>query len=195
MVATESHRKSVLQGLREHGVDIATVSGQGRYIPLDATEALSTFMESAGPDRERFLSTFGALIRHAGAAGGENKRVVVFGEMVAVLCAKDRMKDAIELEQLWNELAQTHSFYLRCAYPMTEELRGEPYTTICAEHSAVVQVEARFLRPRRRSTFTRSQSRNRSLGREECRREPWYPCWAGIRLKTFPSRVSVVPPC
>ena len=66
----------------------------------------------------------------------------MFGEMVAVLCAAGRMKAAIELEQLGNELAETHSFYVRCAYPMTEELNGEPYATICAEHSSVLPTEA-----------------------------------------------------
>ena len=50
----------------------------------------------------------------------------------------DRFRVEIELEQLGNELAQTHSFHVRCAYPMTEELKGEPYATLCAEHSAVL---------------------------------------------------------
>ena len=72
----------------------------------------------------------------------EHKRVVLFGEMVALLCAEGRMKAAIELEQLWNELIQTHSFHLRCAYPMTEELKGGLYAAICEEHSAVLAAEA-----------------------------------------------------
>jgi hypothetical protein len=75
-------------------------------------------------------------------AESKHKGVVLFGEMVALLCAAGRMNAAIELEQLWNELAQTHSFRLRCAYPMTEELKGEPYAAICAEHSAVLSAEA-----------------------------------------------------
>jgi hypothetical protein len=62
--------------------------------------------------------------------------------MVALLYAEGRIKAAIELERLWNELAQTRSFHLRCAYPMTEKLRGEPYEAICAEHSAVLPAEA-----------------------------------------------------
>jgi DNA-binding NarL/FixJ family response regulator len=142
VVATESHRNGLSQRLQARNVGVAAAIEQGRYIPLDAAETLSTFMESAGPNWERFLSTFGALIRCAETvAEGKHKRVVVFGEMVAVLCAEGRMKAAIELEQLWNELAQTHSFYRRCAYPMTEELKGKPYATICAEHSAVLPAE------------------------------------------------------
>jgi DNA-binding NarL/FixJ family response regulator len=139
VVATESHRNGLLQGLQIRGVDTAAAAQQEHFLVLDAAEVLSKFMENAGPSRERFLSTVAPLIR---CAEIKHKRVELFGEMVALLCADGRMKAAIELEQLWNELAQTHSFRLRCAYPMTEELKGEPYEAICAEHSAVLSAEA-----------------------------------------------------
>ena len=139
VVVTESHRNGLLQRLQARGVDIAAADEQERFVLLDAAEVLSTFMEDAGPNRERFLSTITPLIRRAEI---KHKRVVVFGEGVGVLCAEGRIKAAIELEQLWNELAQTHSLHLRCAYLMTEELKGEPYTAICAEHSAVLAAEA-----------------------------------------------------
>jgi DNA-binding NarL/FixJ family response regulator len=139
VVATESHRNGLLQGLQARGVDTAAATQQEQFLLLDAAESLSKFMENAGPSRERFLSTVAPLIR---CAEIKHKRVELFGEMVALLCADGRMKAAIELEQLWNELAQKHSFRLRCAYPMTEELKGEPYAAICAEHSAVLSAKA-----------------------------------------------------
>jgi hypothetical protein len=139
VVATESHRNGLLRGLQARGVDTAAAAQQEHFLLLDAAEALSTFMENAGPSRARFLSTVAPLIR---CAEIKHKRVELFGEMVALLCADGRMKAAIELEQLWNELAQTHSFHLRCAYTMTEELKGEPYAAILAEHSAVLSAEA-----------------------------------------------------
>jgi DNA-binding NarL/FixJ family response regulator len=139
VVATELHRKNLLQGLQARGVDTATADEQERFFLLDAAEVLSTFMENAGPNRKRFLSAIAPLIR---CAEIKHQRVELFGEMVALLCADGRIKAAIELEQLWNELAQTHSFRLRCAYPMTEALKGEPHAAICAEHSAVLSAEA-----------------------------------------------------
>lgn len=139
VVATESHRSGLLRGLQARGVDTAAAAQQERLLLLDAAQALSTFMENAGPSRERFLSTVAPLIR---CAEIEHKRVELFGEMVALLCADGRMKAAIELERLGNELAQTHPVFIRCAYPMTEELKGEPYAAICAEHSAVLSAEA-----------------------------------------------------
>ncbi len=142
VVATESHRKSLLQRLQRHGVNTIAAIEQGRYVPLDAVESLSAFMDSTGPNRNRFLSTFGPLICSAKiAAGVQNNSVLVFGEMVALLWAEGRMEAAIELEQLWNELAQTHLFHLRCAYPMSQGLKGEPYASICAEHSVILPAE------------------------------------------------------
>ena len=139
VVATESHRNGLLQGLQARGVDTAAAAQQEHFLLLDAAEALSKFMENAGPSRERFLSTVAPLIR---CAEIKHKRVELFGEMVALLCADGRMEAAIELERLGNELAQTHAVFIRCAYPMTEELKGEPYAAICAEHSAVLSAEA-----------------------------------------------------
>ncbi len=140
VIATESHRNGLLLGLQARAVDIVVADEQERFVLMDATEVLSTFMEDAGPNRERFLSTISPLIR---CAEDKHKRVVVFGEAVGVLCAEGRVEAAIELEQLWNELIQTHSFHLRCAYLMIEELKGEPYyAAICAEHFAVLAGEA-----------------------------------------------------
>ena len=135
VVVTESHRKSLLQSLQARGVDLADAIAQRSLLLLDAAEVLSNFMEEVGPNRERFLSAFEPLIR---AAEMRRQAIFVLGEGVGILCAEGRVKAAIELEQLWNELAQTHTFHVHCAYPMMEELKGEPHALICAEHSAVV---------------------------------------------------------
>jgi DNA-binding NarL/FixJ family response regulator len=142
LIATESHRQSLLLRLQVRDVDTAAAIRAGRYISLDASEALSAFMENSGPNQQRFLSTIGELVRSTVvAAESRDKRVVVFGEMVGLLCAEGRMHAAVELERLWNELAQACFFCLHCAYPMLEELKGWPYATICAEHSAIYQDE------------------------------------------------------
>ena len=136
---TAAHLKDSFQRLPAHCVDSAAASEERRYISLDVAEVLPTIMDADGPNRESFLSRLGSVVRRAGAVAGLNHRkVVVLGEMVAVLCAEGKLKAAIEVEQLWNELARTNDFHLCCAYPMTEDLKGSPYATICAEHSAVL---------------------------------------------------------
>ena len=82
VVATESHRDSLLPRLQAHGVDIAAAIEQGRYISLDAADTLSTFMLNDMPDPVRFLKVVGNLIVTAAkAVKGEQARVAVFGEV------------------------------------------------------------------------------------------------------------------
>lgn len=141
-VMTGTHQRGLLRRLTAQGIAVERARAQGRLVVADAVEALSKFMEPRGPNRQRFLREFGTIIRNAEAAADvKNKRVVVFGEMVAVLWKQKKHEAAIRLEQLWNELARTHFFHVRCAYPAKAfqgEMAGEPYHTICAEHSVVV---------------------------------------------------------
>ena len=141
---TKSHRSGVEKRLIAEGIDMSGATKNGRLTILDADQALGEFMEANGPNRERFLVLFGTAIREAEAAAlAKNRRVVVFGEMVAVLWAQKKFNAAIRLEELWNELALTHSFYVCCAYPKSEfhgTLKSEPYAKICAQHSEIVAV-------------------------------------------------------
>ena len=68
VIATESHRKNLLQRLREHGVDIVAAVEQGRYISLDVADTLSTFMVNDRPDPARFLKVAGSLVAAAAKA-------------------------------------------------------------------------------------------------------------------------------
>jgi len=143
-VMTRSHRTSLQKRLMMQGIDAGEAKKTGRLTLLDAVEALNGFMDANGPNRERFLLQFGDTIRRSQAAAvAKNRRVVAFGEIVAVLGEQKRYDAVIRLEQLWNELALTHPLYLCCAYPASlfqEQPKGEPYASICAEHSDVVSV-------------------------------------------------------
>ncbi len=145
VVATPAHREGLTQRLEDRGLDTAAAIEQGRYILLDAAETLSKFMLEGWPDPERFAEAMGNVIARAKEASGPNGRLAVFGEMVAILWAQGKFDTAIRLEQLWNQLRQTHSFSLRCAYPMAgfnREDHGEPFLKICSEHSHVIPGES-----------------------------------------------------
>ena len=141
-VITKAHQKGLLRRLSAQRIDLGDAVRCGRLVVVDASEALSKFMEPSGPNRQKFFREFGGIIRKAEAAADvKHRRVIAFGEMVAVLWKQKKYDSAIRLEQLWNELARTHFFYLRCAYPAKAfrgEMKGEPYHTICAEHSIVL---------------------------------------------------------
>jgi PAS domain S-box-containing protein len=139
IIATVAHIDNLAQQLSGQGIDLGKAKAECRYIALDATEVLSKFMVGGRPDPARFSETVGEIITRAtGAARDENRRVVAFGEMVALLWAEGQSEAAIQLEKLWNELAKTYSFALHCAYPMQGFCRQElkdSLLKICKEHT------------------------------------------------------------
>jgi hypothetical protein len=141
VVATESHRNSLLPRLEAHGVDIAAAIEQGRYVALDAAEALPTFMLGGMPDPVRFLKVLGNLIARAEeAAKREQARVAIFGEMCHLLWAQGNAEAAIEVEKLGNQLIKTYDVDILCGYSLSSVQGGMDrhiFQQICAEHSAV----------------------------------------------------------
>lgn len=145
VIATQVHVDGLTQRLRARSLDIVRSARRGRYVVLDAAETLSKFMRDGQPDAELFVNTVGkAVARASAAAEGKSPRVAAFGEMVALLWAAGNADGAIKLEQLWNDLANTHSFSLRCAYPLAgfyDGTHAEPFLKICSAHTAVIPAE------------------------------------------------------
>ena len=72
VVATETHRDSLLLRLQAQGLDIAAAIEQGRYISLDAAETLSRYIVDGMPDPVRFFNVADDLLLNAAkAAKGE----------------------------------------------------------------------------------------------------------------------------
>jgi signal transduction histidine kinase len=146
VIATKTHRDGLSYRLRLRGFDPVTAIEAGRYVSLDAAETLAKFMVDGSPDPARFRDVIGAVIASATAAAqGTPARVSAFGEMVALLWAEGNARAAIDLEDLWNNLAHTYSFTLRCAYPLSGFNRtehAEALLKICAQHSSVIPEES-----------------------------------------------------
>jgi DNA-binding NarL/FixJ family response regulator len=141
VIATESHRKSLLQRLQERGVDAAAAIEQGRYIPVDVFEALSTFMVNELPDPARFFRVAGDLVAAAARAAKEDHPcVAACGEGAHFLWAEGKADAAIQLEHLWDEMAETRNVDTLCGYVLKNFQREQErhiYQRICAVHSAV----------------------------------------------------------
>jgi DNA-binding NarL/FixJ family response regulator len=140
VVATEPHRDRVLAELLAQGLDMQTAIDEGRYIPLDATDALASFMVNGVPDPVRYVELFGDLIETAiKAAKGERRRVAAFGECVNLLWVEGNLEAAIRVEKLCNQIAEAHAVDIFCTYsPGVDVTMGdETFQRICAEHSAV----------------------------------------------------------
>lgn len=142
VVATQEHRDGLDELLQANGLDIAGAKTSGRYVCLDAAETLSKFMVDGSPEPARFNEVIGTVI--ASVTDGSS-RVRAFGEMVALLWAEGNHSAAIRLEELWNNLQQSHSFSLFCAYPMNGlggEKFIEPHGSVCSVHSRVIPAES-----------------------------------------------------
>jgi DNA-binding NarL/FixJ family response regulator len=141
VLATKSHRDSLLQRLKAEGVDTDGALQQGTYISLDATDTLSAIMVNGMPDPVRFFERIGGSIEAAArAAKSEKPRIVVFGEAVNLLLAEGKADAAIRLEQLWEEVGKTLEVDILCGYALSSfhNLEDEhAFQSICAEHSAV----------------------------------------------------------
>lgn len=141
VAATESHRNSLLPSLKAYGLDIGVAIEQGRYIALDAADALATFMLRSNPDPTRFMQAFGDLIMTSvKATKVENPRVAIFGECVHLLWEQGNAEAAIQMEKLGNQLANKYDVDILCGYSLDgfhRRMDVHIYQRICAEHSAV----------------------------------------------------------
>jgi DNA-binding NarL/FixJ family response regulator len=140
-VVTESHRRSLLEKLRQHGVDIVAAVEQARYVSLDVADTLSTFMVNDLPDPARFLKVAGDLIAAAGkASSGDRPHVALCGECAPVLWEQGKTDAAMEVERLCDEIARSCDADLLCGYVLSafqSEEESRIYERIRARHSAV----------------------------------------------------------
>ena len=145
VIGTKAHNEVILRKLKNNGINLGEFVARGQFQALDASEVLSRFLVDGKLDELRFYETIGLLVgRGIASARKSNKRVVAFGEMVALLWAEGKKEEAIQLEKLWNGLARSYSFTLRCAYPMQGFCRQEDadsFLRICAEHTLVIPEE------------------------------------------------------
>jgi DNA-binding NarL/FixJ family response regulator len=141
VVATESHRSSLFQRLQAQGLNIGASIEQGRYIPLDVADTLSTFMVDDLPDSVRFRKIASDLVAGAAkAALGKSPRVAACGECAPFLWARGNADAAIRVEHLWDEMAKAFDLDILCGYALTKfqrEQEGHVYERICAVHTAV----------------------------------------------------------
>ena len=172
VIATKSHRDALAQELCLRKINTSPAIKAGRFIELDAAKTLENFMVGGGPDKAKFEDCIGSLIRQAAAQVMPGHRLVAFGEMVALLWAEGKRDATLRLEELWNEIAEHHTFDLLCAYPISVFDRLEHrqlFFSICGEHTNVNPAETYPIHgsetQRRRST-ARLQQKAKALETE-----------------------------
>jgi hypothetical protein len=104
------------------------------YQFFDADELLSAFFRNGSLDGEQFFTVMEGIFRTPATAG---KPIRVYGEMVVRLWQNEQPGVAIQLEELWNELAERYRCSLLCAYPISTFEGQDPdwFLQTCASHS------------------------------------------------------------
>jgi len=144
VIATSPHRRAFVEKLRSAGVDTASLARSGRFVLLDARETLATFMVDSLPDPVAFRTALGDVIERSLSDSG-TKKLRAYGEMVDVLWKDGNTEGAIQLEALWNDLANHYDFALLCAYSMGNFCRStdaEAFRAVCEQHSHVAPTES-----------------------------------------------------
>jgi len=172
VIATKAHRDALAEELRLRKIDASAAVDAGRFIQLDAAETLAQFMAGDEPDKEKFEDCIGSVLTQAAAHAMPGRRVVAFGEMVVLLWQAGKRDATLRLEELWNGIAERHTFELLCAYPISVFDRLEHrqlFFGICGEHTDVNPTEGypttRSEQQRRRSA-ARLQQKARALEAE-----------------------------
>lgn len=143
MIARADRHPSFVQQLRRQGCNVDAALESGQLTQLDAYQTLETFMKGGVPDRDRFFETICQVMQKS-RHGREQLEVFAYGEMVDILCHAGNHPAAIRLEELWNDLATTHSFKLLCAFPLDSFCKEEHYPqfeSICDLHGHVTPTE------------------------------------------------------
>jgi signal transduction histidine kinase len=174
IIATEHHRVLFGSALSRAGVDLGRLAAAGEITMLDARATLAQFMEDDEPSSVKFEQVIGAVIEQV--LRGRPTRVRAYGEMVDLLWRDGKRSAAVQLEQLWNDLAEHHAFTLLCAYVMGNFIHSddaEMFDHVCKTHSHIIPCEtiSRLDGERRSRHIAALEQRARSLENEIVHRQ------------------------
>ena len=114
------------------------------YTVVDADELLSSFLVNSKPDRDQFFAVIDGIFAKPSLMG---RPIRVYGEMVVRLWYAGLPEAALQLEGLWNLLAERYKFSLLCAYPtnLFDGQDKEWFLQTCAAHSQLSFIAANGL--------------------------------------------------
>jgi DNA-binding NarL/FixJ family response regulator len=141
VAVTEPHRNRLREMLTGMDLEVDEAIRSGRYITVDADEALASVMVDGRLDPARFAAAFHPVLARASEASGATRpRVSLYGECVHLLCAQGNVEAAIQMEKLANRLFEKFDLRILCAYSVNglfNIMSGDTFQRIRDEHSVV----------------------------------------------------------
>jgi hypothetical protein len=142
VVADPVLRAAIILELNLHAHDVLELERSNRLLLLDARATLSRFMVNGKLNPRRFTDAMCEAIR--GAKPVDQKATLrIFGQMVDVLWQDGLKAEAIALERMWNQFAQTETFSLLCGYTLGDFYKDAHFADVCAQHTHLVSEDGR----------------------------------------------------
>ena len=138
-IATAQHQHLIDQQLELRGISLAAARIHGQYTVVDAGALLSRVLVKGEPDAEVFGNVMESLLEPLFA---RFHRVVIYGELVAVLWDQGASHAAVSLEKLLTRFLKPRPVILHCGYPHGADLdpdRVDHFREICSEHCRALQ--------------------------------------------------------
>jgi len=138
VLLTDAHERSLQRTLQASQVDIALATRQQRYVSVSITELLAKVMVNGCPDPTRFVNAAEELLTEVARRAGQHAEIAACGECSPTVWADGKVEAAIQLEQLWDDVAKSRKMDILCAYPLAARDESVPAVRrLCAEHTAV----------------------------------------------------------
>ncbi|HEY1803468.1 MAG TPA: MEDS domain-containing protein [Terracidiphilus sp.] len=143
LVPTVDHWNAFRPRLEAEGIDVKSVRDSGQLTVVDSDELLPRLMQKALPDGPMFLGLAGEIIARTRGAGRFPK-VRWWGEMVNVLWERGDVSASMNLEDLFDRVANDEGIAIFCSFLM-DNFNGEIHTHMLPRlgenHSHLIPVE------------------------------------------------------
>jgi hypothetical protein len=143
LVPTVSHWDAFRPRLEAEGVDVKAAQNRGQLTIVDADTLLPDFMRDAMPDAPLFLGLAADAITRA-RGDGRYPKVRWWGEMVNILWERGDAAASMNLEDLFDQLADQHDIAIFCSFVM-DNFNGDVHARMLPRlgenHSHLIPVE------------------------------------------------------
>jgi hypothetical protein len=143
LVPTVRHWDAFRPRLIAEGVDVEAAQKRGQLTIVDADETLPRFMHNGMPDSPVFLGLAADVVSRA-RGGDRFPKVRWWGEMVNILWERGDVAASMNLEDLFDQLAQKHDIAIFCSFLM-DNFNGEIHSRLLPRlgenHSHLIPVE------------------------------------------------------
>jgi hypothetical protein len=143
LVPTLTHWNAIRGRLEHEGVDVDGARARGQLTVVDADDFLPTFMRDAMPDSPLFLGLAADVIGQA-RGDGRYQQVRWWGEMVNVLWERGDFGASMNLEDLFDQLANQHDIAIFCSFLMDNfngDVHAHMLPRLGTNHSHLIPVE------------------------------------------------------